>query len=68
MNHEPELVEEVASKQRTDESAASEDRDVLSRLQAHSSGDSITPSSDTNSTATTFLMDLLRLSYPVVWP
>ena len=31
MNHEPELIEEVASKQRTDESAASEDRDVLSR-------------------------------------
>ena len=30
MNHEPELVDEVASKQRTDESAASEDRDVLS--------------------------------------
>ena len=32
MNHEPELVDEVASKQRTDESAAAEDRDILSRL------------------------------------
>ena len=31
MNHEPELIAEVASKQRTDESAASEDRDVLFR-------------------------------------
>jgi hypothetical protein len=32
MNHKPELVDEVVFKQRTDESAAAEDRDVLSRL------------------------------------
>ena len=32
MHHKPELVEEFASEQRTDEGAASEDRDVLSRL------------------------------------
>ena len=32
MNHEPELVDEVASKQRTEKSAAAEDRDILSRL------------------------------------
>ena len=32
MDHEPEFVDEVASKQRTDESAAAEDRDVFSRL------------------------------------
>jgi hypothetical protein len=32
MHHEPELVDEVAWKQRTEESAAAEDRDVLSRL------------------------------------
>ncbi len=32
MNHEPELVEEVVLKQRPDEGAAAEDRDVLARL------------------------------------
>ena len=32
IHHKPELVDEAASKQQTDESATAEDRDVLSRL------------------------------------